>query len=618
MHLKRLVLKDISCFPELTLDLGDLTVLSGENRTGKSSVVYAVYFALFGTHFNKALTREDLCRKGEKAGITNLVFVHRGETFSLTRSTVGLPRLSSLRAGNGAMPPMPPEKGEDLKALFGLDADISTLTSFFREGELSSFLHEMPRYNKTLFETLMKGEDLHLVRGRFKKALATARERARTVKGLLLPWAVDAGTLREKEEALSGAEVRARALQEEHEALIASLRHEDVALGAQCKVLREQVERQTKELAEIEARLEGMGSPDTLEKSCKDLEAQLAANAAALAARGELQKDLGALEQEARTLTERLSRLERLRDRPSCPTCDQTLSPERIRTLMKGTEEALRPLSERQASLSRRLRDLEALEAESRATQTRLSQVAMQRTLFDQMCVARDALRAELQEKTARIVALGMRKEAVEGTERGIARQREIEKARVEVQQEITSLKAWLLAREEEQRQAGRREAARAAADRGMVVCDVALRALDLAGQHFSEQVLEKVQKGIRTWLSRFQFLDAFEITLNSRECIPLVRAKGYQYRVEQMSKSERMFLYLLLKLAFGDALGHLGLFLLDDPGDGLDRRRKEILARILTEVAKDRQVIVTTNDPDFAAFFSGAKILHLQPADRI
>ena len=92
-----------------------------------------------------------------------------------------------------------------------------------------------------------------------------------------------------------------------------------------------------------------------------------------------------------------------------------------------------------------------------------------------------------------------------------------------------------------------------------------------------------------------------------------MIQAKGYQYKLNQMSKSERIFLYLLLKLAVGDAMGHLGMFMLDDPADGLDRKRKQTLAYLLAEVARRRQILVTTNDAGFCDLFSAGVQVDLQ-----
>jgi len=123
--------------------------------------------------------------------------------------------------------------------------------------------------------------------------------------------------------------------------------------------------------------------------------------------------------------------------------------------------------------------------------------------------------------------------------------------------------------------------------------------------QGLGSRLLEKVRASVGEWSRHFSFLNRFDIQITDRELLPMIQAKGYQYKLNQMSKSERIFLYLMLKLAIGDALGHLGVFVLDDPADGLDLKRKQTLAYLLAEVAGRRQVIVTTNDAEFSSLFS-------------
>ncbi len=65
MEIQRLTLENIGCFTHRTFDFSNMTVIFGENRTGKSTLVYAVFFAIFGEHLHKSLKLEDLCRKGE-------------------------------------------------------------------------------------------------------------------------------------------------------------------------------------------------------------------------------------------------------------------------------------------------------------------------------------------------------------------------------------------------------------------------------------------------------------------------------------------------------------------------------------------------------------------------
>ena len=74
MEIQQMKLKNIGCFTERTFDFSDLTVIVGDNRTGKSTLVHAIFFAIFGRHLHASLKPEDLCSKGEKFGTAIMYF----------------------------------------------------------------------------------------------------------------------------------------------------------------------------------------------------------------------------------------------------------------------------------------------------------------------------------------------------------------------------------------------------------------------------------------------------------------------------------------------------------------------------------------------------------------
>ncbi len=77
------------------------------------------------------------------------------------------------------------------------------------------------------------------------------------------------------------------------------------------------------------------------------------------------------------------------------------------------------------------------------------------------------------------------------------------------------------------------------------------------------------------------------------------------------------------LFFAFSDAKTHnLDLLYVDDPTQNLDQPCKEAMAKVVTEIAKQRQVVVSTQDEDFVSFlesegfFDIAVVHHLQKWD--
>ena len=81
LRLRKVTLENIGCFVKKTVRFSEMSVIYGENRTGKSTLVYAVYYALYGVHLNSHLKVADLCRKGEAAGRVTLYFEKSGAAY---------------------------------------------------------------------------------------------------------------------------------------------------------------------------------------------------------------------------------------------------------------------------------------------------------------------------------------------------------------------------------------------------------------------------------------------------------------------------------------------------------------------------------------------------------
>jgi len=78
------------------------------------------------------------------------------------------------------------------------------------------------------------------------------------------------------------------------------------------------------------------------------------------------------------------------------------------------------------------------------------------------------------------------------------------------------------------------------------------------------------------------------------------------------------------LFFALADSTSHaLDVLYVDDPTQNLDPRAKESMAKVVTDMARRRQVVVSTQDPDFVAyleaegFFDLAVVHHLKSWNR-
>ncbi|HLN88734.1 MAG TPA: SMC family ATPase [Candidatus Binatia bacterium] len=127
--------------------------LVGGVGCGKSSVMYAVDFALFGDTIPGSRSFEYLLREGADSGKVTIQFTHNGSTYKLTR---GLKRKGkSINQDFEQLKLYEDEKlvasmktdaiAEQLKAITGLDKDLYREIVWFRQEHLKELLDAAPR-----------------------------------------------------------------------------------------------------------------------------------------------------------------------------------------------------------------------------------------------------------------------------------------------------------------------------------------------------------------------------------------------------------------------------------------------------------------------------------------
>jgi DNA repair exonuclease SbcCD ATPase subunit len=625
VRLARLTLEDIGCFERREIDFAPLTVVHGENRTGKSTFVHALYFALFGLHLNRRLKPPDLCRHGRAAGSTVLCFQNGATELRLRRDTTGLRALQVRDEGASTWQPIDLAEPVELRDHTGADAELTALTSFFREGELIFFLQEVPRYNKTLLESLLRDENLQLVRWKLRKALGHAESERRLLQGVA-PSRPPSGGAQSAElgRRIAALEERYAAAEAEIARLLETTAAGMDANAMRVKMLREQHAVRLAEHGSLAARRGTLGSIDDLESEERrlageerDLEARVgrahegANEGPHHASRKEdLLRERGRHEQQASELARRIERLRGVGAEAACPTCEQPVPAARLAGLCAELEARVAEARRARQSCDEQLAAMDTAERALAVTRGRLGEVRRKlgeaRTIDEQLTALAKVVESGRQE----LDSLESRTTGLADLEAALSRRRELETGRTKLREEIASAKAALLRHEEDERVAVESAKRLAVAARNVQICDVAHRALENATQSLYRRLLGKVQESLERWRPTFDFLSGFDdIHLTADQLLPIIRARGVQYKLDQMSKSERLFLYLMMKTAVGDALGHLGVFVLDDPADGLDPRRKELLARLLGRIGQERQIVVTTNDPAFAEMMGGCRV---------
>ncbi len=601
MKIEQLKVEHIGCYSGASFQFSDLTVIYGENRAGKSTLIYALYYALFGKHLNTTLSVPDLCQKGEKFGAATLCFLRQEKCCQLWRSTLGTVALSVLSEDGVSWDSLVQDPSESLKPYVPIPSDVASLTSFFREGELIYFLKDIPRYNKTLLQQILEMDDIFILQTRFKKAAAIAKEKRKDLQAetaVKMPASLNPVT----------AQKEAEGLEKEIAETDAEIKSLSAASGSFTDpqlliILQRTVDEKKSEIASIEKARAELPLLEDLIRKKEEIEKSISDGNAVYPNPDDLQRQLGSFDQRIQGLKSDIERLADMEKQPSCHACGQALSPEHLSKL----------ISERKTQCA---------EQENNRNRLASELLAVQSALQDQKTckIATGTIQrqiAEIQHWNGKLEKLKSQLDQAAGElekARGTAGDPEIEtrgqriqalqSRQAELQKRFIGLKLEIQQADKHRKDSEKLMEKIRVADRHVLLCEIACQAMERAVTGLNQSLMDKVRESLREWAGHFQYLDQFDIEMTPKELSPIIQARGYTYKLNQMSKSERIFLYLMLKLAIGDAMGHLGVFVLDDPADGLDFKRQQVLAHLLQEVSGKRQVIVSTNDDRFADMF--------------
>jgi exonuclease SbcC len=162
---------------ETKLDFEEgVTVFVGNNGAGKSSIIDAITFALFGEHTRKS--NKSLIRRGTSQAYAKVNFTLNGKQYQAERKidskgTLGA-QLFEIRNGE-AMPIASGERkqfGEsmtgEIESRIGLDFTKLKVASIVQQGELNSIIKAKPKEFKELLNAIIGIDKLDVASGQLK------------------------------------------------------------------------------------------------------------------------------------------------------------------------------------------------------------------------------------------------------------------------------------------------------------------------------------------------------------------------------------------------------------------------------------------------------------------
>ena len=194
--IKSVQLKDFIAHRDTKLEFcKGITIFVGHNGSGKSSIIDAVTFALFGKHTRKS--NKNLVRRGANSAMVQMRFALNSKEFQATRALngSGLQSFSQFAivsdGGNSMNKPIVggerKQFGEsmsnEIAKVIGLDYEKLRVAAVVQQGELVRIVEAQPKEFKELLNGLIGIDRLDLAYETMREVIAGFRDRLRDETG---------------------------------------------------------------------------------------------------------------------------------------------------------------------------------------------------------------------------------------------------------------------------------------------------------------------------------------------------------------------------------------------------------------------------------------------------
>jgi exonuclease SbcC len=382
--------------PTLILDGVHVACLAGENGAGKSSILDAITWALWGKA--RSNSPDDLIHQGETEMRVALTFLQGDERFRVIRQRKSGKRGSSILefqvwdntvdSWRGLSDATIRDTQGKIDELLRLDYETFVNSAFLLQGRADEFTKKTPAQRKQVLTNILGLTIWEIYEGRVRDRINVTRAGIERLEGRLAEIDRELSQRDQYEKELEEAETRARtlgeqlAVSEKEWSSLEETRTELVGLQRQIDDLTRRIQQRETEIDEVVS--EQKAADEQADRAA--IEAVLQSVQASLDALKPFEQERQALEadreqatKEAATLrginealgpeTEPIkARVETLQaaDEPICPTCNQPLSEEHSHSLIAELEadvdarrEQYRKNRERIGVLEKNIADLE-------------------------------------------------------------------------------------------------------------------------------------------------------------------------------------------------------------------------------------------------------------------
>jgi len=168
-----------------------VTVFVGDNGAGKSSIIDAITFALFGRHTRKS--NKSLIKRGLNQGFTKIGFSIKGKQYEAVRkidSKGGLSvkfseiiRNDRIELAAGERKQFGESTTREIEKIIGLDFEKLKIASIVQQGELNAIINAKPKEFKELLNAIIGIDKLDVASESMKIVNKEFREKIREKVG---------------------------------------------------------------------------------------------------------------------------------------------------------------------------------------------------------------------------------------------------------------------------------------------------------------------------------------------------------------------------------------------------------------------------------------------------
>ena len=172
--IKSIELVDFLSHSDTKLELDNsTTVFVGDNGTGKSSIIDAITFALFGNHTRK--NNKSLIRRGANQGFTKIEFSANGKNYQAIRKIDSKGALTAQFSedtdgklktiAEGERKQFDESMTAEIERTLGIEFEKLKIASIVQQGELSSIIKAKPKEFKELVNAIIGIDKLDIALG---------------------------------------------------------------------------------------------------------------------------------------------------------------------------------------------------------------------------------------------------------------------------------------------------------------------------------------------------------------------------------------------------------------------------------------------------------------------